>query len=264
MASDSNGAKAQLIDSSIDATKDDDERPNSTSSYESAAAEMPGEEQGEPIPQQSTRPQLPGPRAARGKSDVQDFGGNEDAEMPAPKRVRTEPQQRVRPGIGPRQSTLGGMKRSRTGLQLGLGRANTFQYQFKEEPLSDSDDSSSSSESEDEEPEKPTTADTPQQQPLDGSDNAAEENKKRAKKRYAYSRFTIGNDLFKTKGRISRKDGRLKISINETANSGYVAKALGQSIRNHLDIPTRSKSKKARGEDQKKKDVDADAESLSS
>ena len=35
------------------------------------------------------------------------------------------------------------------------------------------------------------------------------------------------------RGRIAR-DGRLTISINETANSGYLAKTLGAAIRNHL------------------------------
>ena len=28
----------------------------------------------------------------------------------------------------------------------------------------------------------------------------------------SYSRFAVGNDFFKTKGRVSKRDGRLKIS----------------------------------------------------
>ena len=87
---------------------------------------------------------------------------------------------------------------------------------------------------------------------------------KSARRRHVYSRFTIGNDLCKTKGRISRRDGRLKISINETTNSGYVAKALGQSIRNHLDIPRRDKNKRDRADDRKTEADYEDAESIAS
>ncbi|KAK5058770.1 hypothetical protein LTR84_011034 [Exophiala bonariae] len=45
--------------------------------------------------------------------------------------------------------------------------------------------------------------------------------------------FTVGNDFFESSSRIAR-DGRLRISVNETANSGYLAKALGATIENHL------------------------------
>ncbi|KAF2635712.1 UDP-Glycosyltransferase/glycogen phosphorylase [Massarina eburnea CBS 473.64] len=45
------------------------------------------------------------------------------------------------------------------------------------------------------------------------------------------SRIKINNEHFRTKGRISKKDGRLKLSINETMNSGYFAKTLGAGIR---------------------------------
>ncbi|KAF4541227.1 UDP-glucuronosyl/UDP-glucosyltransferase [Lasiodiplodia theobromae] len=51
-----------------------------------------------------------------------------------------------------------------------------------------------------------------------------------------YSRFSIENKYFKTKGKVSKLDGRLKISVNETANSGWLAKALGSGIRSHLGL----------------------------
>ncbi|OMP89011.1 UDP-sugar-dependent glycosyltransferase 52 [Diplodia seriata] len=51
-----------------------------------------------------------------------------------------------------------------------------------------------------------------------------------------YSRFSVGNQYFKTKGKVSRLDGRLRISVNETANSGWLAKALGSGIRHHLSL----------------------------
>jgi Glycosyltransferase family 28 N-terminal domain len=44
-----------------------------------------------------------------------------------------------------------------------------------------------------------------------------------------YSKFQVGNDDYETKGRV-RRDGRLNISVNETNNRGYLAKALGATF----------------------------------
>ncbi|KAI9735700.1 MAG: hypothetical protein M1818_006308 [Claussenomyces sp. TS43310] len=49
-----------------------------------------------------------------------------------------------------------------------------------------------------------------------------------------YRRFNVGNEHFKTKGKISKKDGRLTISFNETGNNGYLAKALGASFMDRM------------------------------
>ncbi|KAI9813634.1 MAG: hypothetical protein M1827_003705 [Pycnora praestabilis] len=46
-----------------------------------------------------------------------------------------------------------------------------------------------------------------------------------------FSRFSVGNDQFKTKGKVSKTSGRLNISVNETLNSGYLAKALGATLK---------------------------------
>ena len=43
----------------------------------------------------------------------------------------------------------------------------------------------------------------------------------------AYSRFSVGNNHYNTRGKVSKRDGRLNISVNETNNHGYLAKALG-------------------------------------
>lgn len=48
-----------------------------------------------------------------------------------------------------------------------------------------------------------------------------------------FSNLKVGNEFFQSRGRVS-KDGRVKISINETANTGYLAKALGATIEHHL------------------------------
>lgn len=49
-----------------------------------------------------------------------------------------------------------------------------------------------------------------------------------------FGRFSVGNDSYKTKGRVSKRDGRLNISVNETNNHGYLAHALGATLRRHL------------------------------
>ncbi|KAL9598699.1 MAG: hypothetical protein Q9179_003825 [Wetmoreana sp. 5 TL-2023] len=49
-----------------------------------------------------------------------------------------------------------------------------------------------------------------------------------------YGRFSVGNGGFNTKGKVSKTSGRLDISVNETANKGYLAKALGATLHHHL------------------------------
>lgn len=46
-------------------------------------------------------------------------------------------------------------------------------------------------------------------------------------------RLSICNDQFRSRAKVA-KDGRLNISVNETANSGYLAKALGTTLKRHL------------------------------
>lgn len=49
-----------------------------------------------------------------------------------------------------------------------------------------------------------------------------------------YGRFAVGNDSYTTKGKVDKSSGRLNISVNETANRGYLAKALFASLNHHL------------------------------
>jgi hypothetical protein len=44
----------------------------------------------------------------------------------------------------------------------------------------------------------------------------------------------VGNEDYNSKGRVSKKDGRLNISVNETKNRGYLAKALGATFLKHV------------------------------
>ena len=90
---------------------------------------------------------------------------------------------------------------------------------WTQKPSYSDDESSSSSSSEDDEPAQPKGAKRPQRK------RGAS-----AVDRQDFSRFNVGNDEFKTKGKVSRRDGRLNISVKETNNTGYLAKALGASF----------------------------------
>ncbi|KAH6679597.1 hypothetical protein B0J14DRAFT_614741 [Halenospora varia] len=86
-------------------------------------------------------------------------------------------------------------------------------------PGNDDNDSSSSSSSSDDEEVQPKK-----------SDKKAKRQPKKKGGRGNYSRFNVGNEDFQTKGKVSRRDGRLNISVNETSNRGYLAKALGATF----------------------------------
>ncbi|KAL8848086.1 MAG: hypothetical protein Q9221_006888 [Calogaya cf. arnoldii] len=49
-----------------------------------------------------------------------------------------------------------------------------------------------------------------------------------------YGKFLVGNENFRTGGKVSKTSGRLDISLNETSNTGYLAKALGTTLHQHL------------------------------
>lgn len=46
----------------------------------------------------------------------------------------------------------------------------------------------------------------------------------------SFAGYSLGDDDFKTRGRVSNRDGRLNISLKETKNQGYLAKALGATL----------------------------------
>lgn len=53
-----------------------------------------------------------------------------------------------------------------------------------------------------------------------------------------YRRFSVGNQNYRTKGKVSKRDGRLSISVKDMSNTGYLAKALGMAVKKV--IPTAS------------------------
>ncbi|KAI0480059.1 hypothetical protein GGR56DRAFT_251657 [Xylariaceae sp. FL0804] len=46
-----------------------------------------------------------------------------------------------------------------------------------------------------------------------------------------FRRFQVANDQYHTKGKVSKRDGRLNITVNDTSNTGYLAKALGTAVK---------------------------------
>ena len=71
-----------------------------------------------------------------------------------------------------------------------------------------------------------------------------------------FSKFSVGNENFKTKGKVSKTSGRLDISVNETAGRGYIAKALGASLHHHLQ--SLRKSSKEPEEEEEVEDLVSD------
>ncbi|KAF2840190.1 glycosyltransferase family 1 protein [Patellaria atrata CBS 101060] len=131
-----------------------------------------------------------------------------------------------RPQASTRASLLG-MKRRGTAQLPKPNRAYTYNF----EPSSDSS-SSSSSDSETSDTEDGLNGTTSRKHRTENYNKSKIKKKDRSSD--PYSRFSVGNEQFRTKGKVSKRDGRLKISVNETANRGYLAKALGTGIRHHL------------------------------
>ncbi|KIW26068.1 uncharacterized protein PV07_09196 [Cladophialophora immunda] len=80
----------------------------------------------------------------------------------------------------------------------------------------------------------------------------------RVRKHQRPSHLKVGNEFFQSEGRIAR-DGRLNISVNETTQTGYLAKALGATIRHQLGPDYQEEAKLA---DQAKADFLRDKHNL--
>ncbi|KAJ4202924.1 hypothetical protein NW767_005679 [Fusarium falciforme] len=71
----------------------------------------------------------------------------------------------------------------------------------------------------------------------DGQEVSDQEQRRKAHEKMAaanededrYRRFNVGNQNYRTTGKV-KKDGRLRITVNETAGTGYLAKALGAAM----------------------------------
>lgn len=88
------------------------------------------------------------------------------------------------------------------------------------------EDTSSSSSSEDEEPSS---------KPRHGLRRGAK-TRTHTKTDDSFGRFRVGNENYHTKGKIKR-DGRLRISVNDTSSTGYLAKAIGSAVKKVVPRP---------------------------
>lgn len=74
--------------------------------------------------------------------------------------------------------------------------------------------------------------------------------------RNRYRRFHVGNENYHTRGKVSKRDGRLSISVKDTSNTGYLAKALGTAARKVVPLKKDNiaGTEEQRGEDASKID----------
>lgn len=70
-----------------------------------------------------------------------------------------------------------------------------------------------------------------------GSVPEADQNGRRRSSGGQFGQFSVGNESYKTKGKVSKRDGRLNISVNETNDHGYLAHALGATLQHHFKQP---------------------------
>lgn len=78
----------------------------------------------------------------------------------------------------------------------------------------------------------------------EGANKQAKRDSRRRDSDHDYSRLKVGNGSYKSKARVSRRDGRLNISVNETSNNGYIAKAMGHTLGHHF-VPPRQGGNRA-------------------
>ncbi|KAK7952707.1 Sterol 3-beta-glucosyltransferase UGT80B1 [Apiospora aurea] len=108
----------------------------------------------------------------------------------------------------------------RAGTNISVLNA-ALQARREQEETSDSSDSSGSEDEHEDRQETPGA-------PLEQSQTSAKEKRRRSDDQYR--RFKVGNEQYKTKGKVKR-DGRLNITVHDTSNTGYLAKALGTAVK---------------------------------
>lgn len=98
------------------------------------------------------------------------------------------------------------------------------------------DDSSSSDDSETRIASRPSNLNgrSPSSRGHTGSVPEADLNGRRRSSGDQFGKFSVGNENYKTKGKVSKRDGRLNISVNETNNHGYLAHALGATLQHQF------------------------------
>ncbi|PNS19049.1 Sterol 3-beta-glucosyltransferase [Sphaceloma murrayae] len=174
-------------------------------------------------------------------------------------RAGTEPAGNMRPSIDRSHKTEGSAPRksmtspdefawrksndhrSRKGLRFTRA---PFSYHYD-----DSSDTSISSSSEDEDDGENISKIAKSPSHLAGISAEDKRKRRQLQRERSYHRIALGNDQYQTKGKLSKRDGRLRISISDNVNSGRIAKWLGKSIRNHLDIAHKGFERQAKAKD---------------
>jgi UDP:flavonoid glycosyltransferase YjiC (YdhE family) len=117
------------------------------------------------------------------------------------------------------------MPRSAT-IMNALQRSTSHTHALHPSQTDESDSSSSSSESESE-----------------GTQHTSKQPRRKMGREQSYSRLNVDNDQNRGKDNASERDGRLNISVSETAGNGYIAKTFGQTVQNHLGVPHKHASR---------------------
>jgi UDP:flavonoid glycosyltransferase YjiC (YdhE family) len=120
------------------------------------------------------------------------------------------------------------MPRSAT-IMNALQRSTSHSHARPSSQTDQSDSSSSSSSSSDSE--------------LEGTQQTNNQPRRKMEREQSYFRLNVGNEQNKGRDNASERDGRLNISVSETAGNGYIAKTFGQTIQNHLGVPHKHASR---------------------
>jgi hypothetical protein len=138
--------------------------------------------------------------------------GTKDEPMSRPSQQRWATE---RPKASTKHSLLG---RLQSGSRNFKSKPDTVEF----DPYTSESDSSDSSD--DERPPNKSLS----------HDNTLQREETRNRKSGPFARLKVANDHFHTKGRISKSDGRLKLSLLEKdGDNGYLAKALGAMLSKH-------------------------------
>jgi hypothetical protein len=182
------------------------------------------------------------PRTSKSDAGIQ--RESEKAPVPddSPKKSKSAPEEAPEPHSGSKRPSVQDARRFVTDLPRRGGRkaslfpsikrAGTNVSQLNREVWNrQTDDSWSVSSYSDEE-----AADVPASRMSSGPRRQQSDEK--------YRHFNVSNEQYRTHGKVSRRDGRLNITVNDTSNTGYLAKALGSAVKKVM--PTTAK--KARDE----------------
>lgn len=182
------------------------------------------------VPQQPQSPTSPHPPSA--ETEPPPPGGIQKAASDPVKSDIGELDAAPRPQQGPRSATTAPPKTTRTtsALPPAIKRAGTNVSQLQQalwHSSSNFQDGSSSSDSSSDDDEDFGAG-------VERADQATTSSKKpqpsRSEKTDQFRRFKVGNENYRTKGRVSKRDGRLAISIKDTSDKGYLVKALGATV----------------------------------